>query len=82
MPPGNRIVGRSEITSKTDHFTDLLGPKAMTIKGIKTTAVGCKRTRERCKKSIRRHTGAPNMLFYRVKSLIQQSLIEIASYLE
>lgn len=75
-------MGRFEITSKTDHFTDLLGPEAMTIKGIKTTAEGCKRTRERCKKSIRRHTGAPSMLFYWVKSLIQQSLIEIASYLE
>lgn len=41
------IVGRSEITSKTDYFTGLLGPVAMTIKRIKSTAEGCNRTRER-----------------------------------
>lgn len=80
--PGDAIVGRFEITSKTDHFTDLLGPKAMTIKGFKTTAEGCKRTRERCKKSIRRHTGAPSTLFYRLKTFIRRRLIEIASHLE
>lgn len=40
-------MGRLEITSKTDDFTDLLGPKAMTIKGIKTTAEGCKWRPER-----------------------------------
>lgn len=45
--PRDTVVGRPEITSKTDDFTDLLGPKAMTIKGIKTTAEGCKRRPER-----------------------------------
>lgn len=39
--PGHAVTGRSEITSKMDDFTDLVGPKAMTIKGIKTTAEGC-----------------------------------------
>lgn len=60
----NAIGDRSEITSKTEHFTDLLGPKAMTIKGIKTTAEGCNGTSERSEISMRRCTQAPSMFVF------------------